>query len=197
MKGQSMLLKKLLIVISVSLFTVSAQAQDLGPAEGTKIPHDLSLMTTAGKVENFDDLKGENGLALFFVRSVDWCPHCKRQAIEVNGRAQEFRDRGINPIFVSYDSPEIQKNFYGANNFTMPFLSDAENEVINAFGVLNSDSISERNPLYGYPHPLVFIVTPDGTIKSKLYVEKEDGTYGSAVRERPEIADILAAIGAE
>ena len=192
-----MLLRKILVVFTISLFTLSAQAQDLGPAEGSKIPHDLSLMTTAGKVENFDDLKGENGLALFFVRSFDWCPHCKRQANEVNSRAQEFRDRGLNPVFVSYDSPEIQKNYYGANNFTMTILSDAENEVINAFGVLNADSISERNPLYGYPHPVVFIIAPDGTIKSKLYVEKEDGSYGSAVRERPDIDDILAAIDAE
>lgn len=192
-----MLLKKILMVVTISLYTFSAQAQDLGPAEGSRIPHDLALMTTAGKVENFDDLKGEKGLALFFVRSFDWCPYCQRQAIEVNGRAQEFRDRGINPVFISYDSPEIQAKFYGENEFTMPILSDAENEVINAFGVLNADSISERNPLYGYPHPLVFIIDPDGTIKSKLYIEKEDGTFGSNYRERPEIDDILAAIDAE
>lgn len=189
-----MLLRKIIVLLAVSLFTVSTQAQDLGPAEGSKIPHDLSLMTTAGKVENFDDLKGENGLALFFVRSFDWCPFCQRQAIEVNGRASEFRDRGITPIFVSYDSAEIQKKFFEENDFTMPILSDAENDVINAFGVLNADSISERNPLYGYPHPLVFIINPDGTIKSKLYIEKEDGSYGSAVRDRPEIDDILSAI---
>lgn len=189
-----MLLRKILIILSISLFTVATQAQDLGPAEGEKIPHDLSLITTAGKVENFDDLKGENGVALFFVRSFDWCPYCQRQAIEVNGRAQEFRDRGFTPIFLSYDSPEIQKEFYEKNEFTMPILSDDENVVINAFGVLNADSISERNPLYGYPHPLVFIIDPDGTIQSKLYIEKEDGSFGSNYRERPEIDDILAAI---
>ncbi len=186
--------KLIAVFFTVILLSLSAQAQELGPAEGTKIPHDLSLMTTAGKVENFDDLKGDKGLALFFVRSFDWCPYCQRQAIAVNERAQEFRDRGINPIFVSYDSAEIQADFYGKNNFTMPILSDHENVVINAFGVLNADSISERNPLYGYPHPLVFIIDPDGTIQSKLYIEKEDGTFGSNYRERPEIDDILAAI---
>ncbi len=189
-----MLLKKLFVLCAISLFAGTTNAQELGPATGTKIPHDLSLMTTTGKIENFDDLKGVNGLALFFVRSFDWCPYCQRQAIEVNGRAQEFRNRGINPIFLSYDSPKIQKEFYDKNNFTMPILSDVENVVINAFGVLNADSISERNPLYGYPHPLVFIIDPDGTIKSKLYIEKEDGTFGSNYRERPEIDDILATI---
>lgn len=193
-----MIIRKFILLMFISIFSSSVYAQNsssgLGPDTGTAIPHDLSLMTTSGKVENFDALKGDKGLAIFFVRSFDWCPYCQKQAIDVNGRAAEFRDRGINPVFISYDTADIQKNFYDRHEFTMPILSDAENDVINAFDVLNSDSISERSPIYGYPHPIVFLVSPDGIIRDKLYIENENSPIGSSYKERPEIDVILAAI---
>jgi len=193
-----MLIRKFILVFLISIFATSGYAQNsssgLGPDTGTAIPHDLSLMSTNGEVENFDNLKGDNGMAIFFVRSFDWCPYCQKQAIEVNGLASEFRDRGINPIFISYDTPAIQKNFYDRHKFTVPILSDAENDVINAFDVLNADSISERSPLYGYPHPIVFLISPDGIIRDKLYIENENSPIGSSYKERPEIDVILTAI---
>jgi len=42
-----------------------------GPEVGSTIPA-LSVLDTNGESTTFDDLKGENGLALFFVRSADW-----------------------------------------------------------------------------------------------------------------------------
>lgn len=193
-----MIIRKLVLLFYFSFLSTSGYAQNsslgLGPDIGTMIPHDLSLMNTSGKVENFDALKGDKGLAIFFVRSFDWCPYCQKQAIDVNGRASEFRDRGINPIFISYDTPTIQKNFYGRHKFTVPILSDEENVVINTFDVLNADSISERSPIYGYPHPIVFLVSPDGMIQDKLYIENENSPIGSSYKDRPEIDVILAAI---
>jgi peroxiredoxin len=198
LKGIHMILRTFILSFFISIFSAYAYAQNsssgLGPDTGTTIPHDLSLMNTSGKVENFDALKGDNGLAIFFVRSFDWCPYCQQQAIEVNGRASEFRDRSINPIFISYDTATIQKTFFDRHNFTMPILSDAENVVINAFDVLNKDSISERSPLYGYPHPIVFLVGPDGKTQDKLYIENENSPIGSSYKDRPEIDIILAAI---
>lgn len=193
-----MVIRKIIFLLIVSIFSSSVYAQGsatkLGPDTGTAIPHDLALITTNGKVENFDDLTGEKGLALFFVRSFDWCPYCQKQAIEVNERASEFRARGINPVFLSYDAPDILKNFYDRYNFTMPILSDAENDVINAFEVLNADSISEKSPIYGYPHPVVFLISPDRIIRDKLYIENENSPIGSSYKDRPEIDVILAAI---
>ena len=179
-----------------SIFSTIGYGQNsspgLGPNIGTTIPHDLSLMNTSGIVENFDTLKGDNGLAIFFVRSFDWCPYCQKQAINVNKRASEFRGRGINPIFISYDTPVIQKTFYDRHSFTVPILSDEKNVVIDAFDVLNTDSISPRSPLYGYPHPIVFLISPDGTIQDKLYIENKNSPVGSSYKDRPEIDVILS-----
>lgn len=192
-----MFIRKIMVLLTLSLLSVStlAQAQDmgLGPATGSKIPHDLSLMGTSGQMESFDSLKGEKGLAIFFTRSFDWCPFCQTQAKEVNAEAAAFLSRGFNLTFVSYDTPEIQKNFSDRWEFTVPLLSDNDIEAINAFGVLNENT-SESSPLYGYPHPIVFLVDTDGVIRSKLYVESEAGTSGSSYRDRPEIDVILKAI---
>ena len=192
-----MIIRKLFALLVLSLLSIAtlAQAQEsgLGPDIGTKIPHDLSLMGTSGEMENFDRLKGDKGLAIFFTRSFDWCPFCQTQAKEVNAEAAAFRSRGFNPIFISYDTPEIQKNFTDRWEFTMPLLSDTGLEAIKAFGVLNENT-SESSPLYGYPHPIVFLVDTDGVIQSKLYIENEAGTSGSSYRDRPGIDVILKAI---
>ncbi len=42
-----------------------------GPAVGARIP-DFEAVDQNGKRQNFDSLKGENGLVLMFVRSADW-----------------------------------------------------------------------------------------------------------------------------
>ena len=42
-----------------------------GPEVGQKIPA-FSAVDQAGKLQNFDSLKGSKGLVLFFNRSVDW-----------------------------------------------------------------------------------------------------------------------------
>lgn len=184
---------KILPIIIVALMANFANAQGLGPDAGAMLPHDLSLMATSGKVENHSSLTGEKGTAIFFVRSVDWCPFCKKQAMELNDRAADFVKRGVNPIMISYDTPEIQKSFSDQNNFTVPLLSDGGSKVIKEFGVLN-DSGSPDSKLYGYPHPIVFIVSPDGVIKDKLYVESDTVVNGTSVKDRPEIDVILAAI---
>ena len=189
--------KFLKIVMGIAAMMIagnlSAQAQGVGPEPGSKIPTDLSLMATTGKVENLSSLSGENGIALFFVRSLDWCPFCKTQAREVNDRASDFTERGFNPVVISYDTPEIQKNFHGEFEFSITSLSDVGSNVIKEFGVLN-DATSKESPLYGYPHPVVFIISPDGTVNARLYIEKEDGGSGSSYRDRPEIDVILAEI---
>lgn len=42
-----------------------------GPAVGDQLP-DLTVKNSNGESRTFDELKGENGLVLVFVRSSDW-----------------------------------------------------------------------------------------------------------------------------
>ena len=53
----------LAIAAVVASAAISANAAELGPAVGETIPHQLN---TDASPDNFDALKGENGMALFF-----------------------------------------------------------------------------------------------------------------------------------
>jgi peroxiredoxin Q/BCP len=166
---------------------------ELGPKVGAAIPHDLAATDATGKARDFGSLVGEKGMALFFVRSVDWCPYCKAQTLSVDAARAEFEKRGLSVVFVSYDAVERQKAFANARKVSVTLLSDPKSEIIDAFGLRNEKHTSGR--FAGIPHPAAFIVKPDRAIAAKLYetdYETNDVSYAS----RPEVAAILAAADA-
>ena len=165
-------------------------AEELGPKVGEVIPVDFStIRDRQGNLMTFSDLTGERGTAIFFVRSVDWCPFCKRQAVEVNERSVDFLERGINPIFISYDTQQKQTRFATREKFSLAILSDERSEVINAFGLLN-ESHAPSTRFYGIPHPVIFIVDANGTIKAKLY-EEDYATNKKSFKNRPPVDVVL------
>jgi len=169
---------------------IAEEVAELGPVVGEQIPVDFStIRDRQGNIMVFDDLSAENGSVIFFVRSVDWCPFCKRQAVDVNAHAAEFESRGLKPVFISYDTPEKQTKFAAKEDFSLTILSDVRSEVINAFGLLN-ESHSPGSRFYGIPHPAVFIVNPDGVILAKLY-EEDYITNEKSYRNRPAVDVIL------
>ncbi len=169
-------------------------AADLGPAVGATIPHDLALPTAAGETASFDALAGEKGLALFFVRSVDWCPYCKRQATDVSERIAEFKARGLGVAFVSYDTVEKQAAFVEATQFAPALLSDADIKAIEAFGIRN-ETAKEGTRWYGIPHPVAFIIDSERTVRAKFY-EEDFLTNEKSYRNRPAVDVILDGVDA-
>lgn len=161
-------------------------AGELGPAVGAAIPHQL---ITADNPDGFDALKGENGMVLFFVRSLDWCPFCKRQATDVSSRIDEFAARGLSVVFVSYDTPDEQNAFAEKTDFQGRLVSDPGIDVINAFGLRNEEH-AEGSRVYGIPHPAVFVVDKDGVVLAKFY-EDDFTTNSKSYRNRPAVDLIL------
>ncbi len=169
-----------------------AAPAELGPAIGETIPHDLSIMSSSGIVHSFDTLVGEKGMALFFIRSIDWCSFCQAQVIEVDGRAQEFEDRGLSVVFLSYDPPADQREFIKRRKTKSVLLSDQESEIIDAFGLLN-ESYEPGSRGYGVPHPVIFIINNDKTIAAKIY-EDDFLTNAKSYSNRPAVDIILDAV---
>lgn len=185
-------------VIGTVFAVCSAYAEDaasdhteLGPPVGAKIPVNLVTTDSTGAAEDFDSLVGKNGMALFFVRSLDWCPYCRLQALEVAKRAEDFTSRGLSIVFISYDSVEKLAMFDRKWEVSPTLLSDPGSKIIDAFGIRNEQH-KPGSRAYGIPHPIVFIVAPDKTILAKLY-EKDYLTNDKSYRERPEVDAILAA----
>lgn len=167
-----------------------AAAGELGPKVGAAIPHDLTATDATGAARSFDTLVGPKGMALFFVRSVDWCPYCKAQTLSVDASHADFEKRGLSVVFVSYDAVAKQKAFADGKTVSVTLLSDPKSEIIDAFGLRNEKHVSGR--FAGIPHPAAFIVRPDRTIAAKLY-ETDYATNDQSYVNRPEVGAVLAA----
>ncbi len=168
-----------------------AQAPELGAKIGAKIPHTLAATDSSGAARDFASLTGPNGMALYFIRSIDWCPYCKNQTLTVDAARNEFQKRGVTVAFVSYDSGEKQAAFVKQYNVGVTLLSDPKSEIIDAFQLRNETHKDGR--FAGIAHPAVFYIKPNGVIAAKLY-EEDYLTNDKSYQQRPEVAAVLEAI---
>ncbi|MEM1152012.1 MAG: redoxin domain-containing protein, partial [Pseudomonadota bacterium] len=126
------------------------------------------------------------------VRSVDWCPFCKTQLVELEDIAASLAEAGWALEAVSYDSPEILTAFANDNGLSFTLRADEGSALITDYGLLNTD-VREGSRSYGIPHPAVVFVSNEGTVAAVL---REEG-----YRTRPstesisETAEMLNAAG--
>lgn len=169
--AQKWLLSAVFACMMVFVMAPGAQAEDdvtaLGPKVGEVIPHKIDAPTQHGKVATFEELAGEKGLILLFVRSVDWCPYCKAQVEDWNNNRKLFEDLGYQLAVISYDSSEAAKKFADRKSIELSLLSDSNSEIIKGFGILN-EQVPEDSNFYGIPHPFIYVVAPDKKITHRF-----------------------------
>jgi peroxiredoxin len=163
--------------------SVSALAEELGPAVGSTAPDIGARLDQLGKPRRLPDLVGKNGLVLFFFRSADWCPFCQAQLIDVNSGVAEIEKRGYRVAGLSYDSPEILQAFTLKRHLGFTLLSDPKSEVIDRYN-LRDPQYPPGNRAHGVPRPIIFILDPQATIKAKLYEE--------SFKNRPPITAVIS-----
>jgi len=76
---------------------------------------------------------------------------------------------GVRIAAVSYDSQEILKGFAEKHGIGFPMLSDHESAVIRSFGIFNMN-IAPGLRAHGVPHPVDYLVAPDGILIRKYFV---------------------------
>lgn len=112
------------------------EVSTLGPQVGARVPA-FSLPDQTGKVQTLESIMGPRGAVLLFVRSTDWCPYCKTQLVELQGRVAELRAQGMGVAAISYDSQQVHANFARDRGITFPLLADVGSATITRFGLLN------------------------------------------------------------
>jgi peroxiredoxin len=184
----------------------------LGPQVGQRVP-DFSLQDQDGRTRTLQSIMGSRGAMIVFVRSADWCPFCRTQLVELQGRVDELRKQGFGLAAIMYDSREILADFTRRNGITYPLLSDVGSATITRYGILNTVAEEALGPngkdpalleqlrvyatvgtaterLRGIPFPGTFVVDRQGRVTSRFF---EDYYW-----ERTTTANILmrAGIGA-
>lgn len=76
---------------------------------------------------------------------------------------------GVRIAAVSYDSQGILKGFAAKHGIGFPLLSDHDSAAIRRFGIFNAN-IAPGLRAHGVPHPVEYLVAPDGFLIRKYFV---------------------------
>jgi len=106
--------------------------------------------------------------------------------VELQGRVDELKRQGLGLIAISYDSPEVLKQFAASRGITFPLVSDEGSAIIKRYGLLNS-TVQPGTRTYGIPFPGTFIVDPKGVVVSRH--------FEAAYQERNTVASLLVRQG--
>ncbi len=141
---------------------------DPGPAPGSHFPG-LRARYQGEQVTLLDRFAGRNGTVLVASRSLDWCPYCKREMLQLQAHKADFDAAGIGLVAITYDSPALQQAFIDQHGITIPVLSDIDALTFKTLGILNPDH-GPGDPHHGIPMPGMIIVAPDGRVAGKLFL---------------------------
>lgn len=150
---------------------VSADTDNFDPGlpVGAKFPP-VRAIHDGSKINNIEPLIGAKGMVFIANRSADWCPYCMAQFVQLQQHLESFRDAGIAVVALTYDSPQLQREFIEKNAIAYPFLSDIDAATVQALGILNEE-YEPGDRAYGIPHPGIFVVDLDSEIVGKIFVD--------------------------
>jgi len=137
---------------------------------GTVAPT-VTALTSAGEAVDLAAITGEHGAVIVFSRSLDWCPYCKAQALELETITADLDAAGWSLNLLTYDAPETLAAFASEKSLSYTFLSDTDSVTIDAFGLRNEE-VKAGSRFDGIPHPAIVYISADGEVSG---VQKEEG----------------------
>jgi len=168
-------------------------AVDLGPQVGAYAPSGWIAADQTGAMRDLSSLSGPNGVVIFFNRSLDWCPVCQRQAMEIEAQYDDFAERGYGLAVLTTDAWEKNARFAGRNASRTVLLSDPDSAIIAEFDILDPVFIGRSGRFEGLPYPVAFVLSPDGVVLQKFWHEPGYG-QNRGYRGRVSTDDIIAAL---
>ena len=142
---------------------------DPGPVVGSDFPG-VRAIHEGREITLLREFAGPNGTVLVASRSLDWCPYCMRQMIQLQAHKAAFDAAGIGLVAITYDPPDEQRAFIDRFGITIPVLSDRDALSFRTLGILN-EQYRPGDVQYGIPHPGMIVIDRDGKVVGKLFVE--------------------------
>ena len=162
---------------------------DPGPALGSRFPG-LRATYQGRDITLVEEFSGKNGTAFIASRSLDWCPYCMRQMIQLQQHSAGFAAADIGMVAITYDDPQLQQAFIDEFYITIPVLSDIKGLSFKTLGILN-EQYQKGDFQYGIPHPGMIVINPAGVVVGKLFLE----AYSSRVDSAAALAFAKDALG--
>ena len=189
-----------LLLVSAIFLTSQLQAEPL--AVGQSIP-DTTLQTGAGNPVKLRALVSEKPTVLIFYRG-GWCPYCTKHLMALAVIEKDILAAGYQILAISPDQPSKLAETPGRETLQYTLLSDSSMETAKAFGLsfeVPEELVSKYKNEYQIdieaaagakhhllPHPAVFVVSADGTIRfghvnEDYKVRLEPGAILAALRD--------------
>lgn len=149
----------------------------------TNTPH-INIDLVNDTKWNLEEQDPENFSMIIFYRGKH-CPICKDYLETLQGKLEDFTNRGINVIAISADSEELAKATYDEWSIAdIPIGFEFSIDHAREWGLFISKGIKNEPDLYFEPG--LFLIKPDG----KLYCS----SIQTMPFARPDFDDVLEAI---
>ncbi|MGI8623384.1 MAG: redoxin domain-containing protein [Solirubrobacteraceae bacterium] len=124
---------------------------------------ELEVPRLAGGTFRLADAEPERFTMIVFFRGLH-CPGCQAQLTELDGRLDEIRAKGLEPIAVSGETQERTERLRDEWSVeSLPLAYGLTEEQMRTWGLFVSSGISEDEPTL-FNEPALFLVRPDGTV---------------------------------
>ncbi len=150
----------------------------------------LEVATVGGGTWRLSDQKPKNFIMVVFYRGLH-CPICSNYLGDLNRKAGDFAERGVDIVVISSDDAERAaeaKEKWGMDKLTVGYgldLDKAREWGLYISSSRGKTSVGIEEPAL-FNEPAIYLVQPDGT----LYF----GTVQTMPFARPRFADILQAL---
>lgn len=126
----------------------AVQVGDLAP--------EVLLSLADGRQVSLTELRGKNGLVLFFYPK-DNTPVCTKQACAFRDAYQQFLTAGVAVVGISSDSASSHQQFADRHRLPFPLASDRDGALRKAFGVPKTLGI--------FPGRVTYLINPQGIVQ--------------------------------
>jgi peroxiredoxin Q/BCP len=86
--------------------------------------------------------------------------------VKLNDIRDQFEAIGVGVVGMTYDKPEIIRQFHDKWQIGYPLLRDVDRQHVEAWGIRNEE-YGPGTFAYGIPHPGVALISPEGKILAK------------------------------
>ncbi|HEY2505039.1 MAG TPA: thioredoxin-dependent thiol peroxidase [Streptosporangiaceae bacterium] len=132
---------------------------------------DFTLPDADGKDVSLSSLRGDRVVVYFYPAAMT--PGCTKQACDFRDSLDSLAAAGIKVLGISPDSPAKLAKFRDRDGLTFPLLSDANREVLQAYGAYGEKTMYGRTSM-GVIRS-TFVIGPDGKIEQAQYGVKATG----------------------
>ena len=163
------MIRALCVTLLMGLSFVHAESENLMKIGSTLPP--LTAKDQDGKEVDLATYGKEGYLLVFFYPKAN-TPGCTAQACSLRDGSAELTRRGVKILGVSADQVSAQKTFATDQKLPYPLLADADNKIIQAFGVGGLFGFAKRSAFLFQDGKLIW-QDPKGSTQDQAKVALE------------------------